>query len=142
MPYLYIMSADFKRYLISVLLPSIFTAANCSPGKCFITSFVLFKFFLDFFPCSLNTSRSLTPYTRRAFLRVEMKTKSTPKVFPKAVLPKTSWRWRLFKLCLNLFRNDYISKRLDILYIKPLFILIQSLTPFECNPLRLKDVNS
>ena len=42
------MSADFKRYLISVLLPSIFPAANCSPGKCFITPFVLFKFFKNF----------------------------------------------------------------------------------------------
>ncbi|XP_066026287.1 uncharacterized protein [Pocillopora verrucosa] len=28
------MSADFKRYLISVLLPSIFTAATCSPEVC------------------------------------------------------------------------------------------------------------
>ena len=34
--------------------------------------------------------------------------------------------------CLNLSQNDYISKRLDILYVKPLFILIQSLIPYEC----------
>ena len=35
--------------LISFLLPSIFTAANCSPGKCFVISFVSFNFFLVFF---------------------------------------------------------------------------------------------
>ena len=43
------MSAALKRHFIFFLLPSIFIAANCPPGKFFIISFVSFKFFLDFF---------------------------------------------------------------------------------------------
>ena len=35
-------------------------------------------------------------------------------------------------LCLSLFQNDYISKQLDIFYIKPFFfIFLQPLIAFE-----------
>ena len=110
--------------LIFFLLPSIFTAANCSPGKCFIISFVSFKFFLVSF---LFPYYSLIPSAldeAGLFTKVEMKTNNAHNVFPFAVFPYTLLRgFMISMLDLNLFQNVYIPKRLDILYIKPTFYL-------------------
>ena len=46
--------------------------------------------------------------------------KKHAKSFPYAVFPKTSGRrFMIFMLCLNLFQNNYISKRLEFSYITP-----------------------
>ena len=57
-------------------------------------------------------------------LWIEMKTNNAHNVFPFAVFPQTLLRrFMISMLYLNLFQNDYISKRLDILYIKPICYL-------------------
>ena len=73
--------------LIFFLLPSIFTAANCSPGKCFIIFFVSFKFFLVF-SCSIPSALDEAGLSTE----VEIKTNDAYNVFPFAVFPQTLLR--------------------------------------------------
>ena len=74
----------------------------------------LIQFFLDFFLAPLLL---LDPFRPRW-----CGPSTSRKVFRYSVSPKTSWRrFMISMLCLSLFQNDYISKQLDIFYIKPFF---------------------
>ena len=75
----------------------------------------LIQFFLDFFLVPLLL---LDPFRPRW-----CGPSTSRKVFRYSVSPKTSWRrFMISMLCLSLFQNDYISKQVDIFYIKPFFL--------------------
>ena len=132
MPQPSIMSADFKHQLVFVHLPSFFTAANCSPGKCFIISFVSFKYFLDFFLvplllldpfrprwCGPSTSRNENQKRAQSFSIFRFSQNVMTKIYDIHAM------------------SQFISKRLHlqasryILYKTLFFIFLQPLIAFE-----------
>ena len=107
----FIMPADFKRHLIFVLFPSFFTAANCSPAKCFIISFVSFTSLLHFslFHYYSQIPSALDEAGLYNSTIVEMKTNDAHYVFPYAVFLKTSKRLHLQAIRYFIHENHFLS---------------------------------